>query len=205
MFRFHSWVRKPGESIAAFVSQFCCLSQHCKFEATLEDMLRDRFINDKALQNRLLAEPDLMYAKAVEIAQRNELAAQQVKDIRRGQDAKPINHVDHTKGKEVTCFRCGKRGQVVAKCSASAGVVCHFCGKKGHVQKVCRSKHKVTKRRKVNKVENPHNASDQDSGGHKDPINQVKVSLHTTSDAKGNSPILVDLWLDNYFYSQHGS
>ena len=107
MFRFHSWVRKPGESIAAFVSQFCCLSQHCKFEATLEDMLRDRLvcsINDKALQKRLLAEPDLMYAKAVEIAQRNELAAQQVKDIRRGQDAKPINHVDHTKGKEVTCF-----------------------------------------------------------------------------------------------------
>ena len=200
-FRFHSRVRKPGELIAAFVSQFRCLSQHCKFEATLEDMLRDRLvcsINDEALQKRLLAEPDLTYAKAVEIAQRNELAAQQVKDIRRGQDAKPINHVDHTKGKEVTCFRCGKRGQVVAKCSASAGVVCHFCGKKGHVQKVCRSKHKVTKRRKVNKMENPHDASDQDSGGgHKDPINQVTVSLHATSDAKGNPPILVDLRLDN--------
>ena len=86
---------------------------------------------------RLLAEPDLTYVNAIEIAQRNGLAAQQVNDIRRGQDTRPTNRIKHIKGKEVTCFQCGKRGHVIAKCSVSADVVCHFCGKKGHVQKVC--------------------------------------------------------------------
>ena len=69
-------------------------------------MLRDHLvcsINDKALQRKLLAEPDLTYSKAIEIAQRNELAAQQVKDIRRGHDM-IIDCMEHTKGKGVTVF-----------------------------------------------------------------------------------------------------
>lgn len=49
----------------------------------------------------------------------------------------------------------------------------------------------------MNKVENPQDTSDQDSEGYENPINQVTVSLHATSNAKGNPPILVDLWLDN--------
>ena len=62
-FRFHSRVRKPGESVATFVSELRCLSQFCGFGETLEDMTRDHLvcgINDDSLQKRLLAEPDLI-------------------------------------------------------------------------------------------------------------------------------------------------
>ena len=48
------------------------LSEFCNFGGTLEVMIRDRLvcgINDGAIQKRLLAEPKLTYAKAVEIAQ----------------------------------------------------------------------------------------------------------------------------------------
>ena len=49
----------------------------------------------------------------------------------------------------------------------------------------------------MKKVENPQYTSDQDSEGYKESINQVTLSLHATSNPKGNLPILVDLWLDN--------
>jgi len=61
-FKFHSRSRKPGESVADFVAELRRLSEHCKFENTLNDMIRDRLvcgIDDDALQKRLLAEPDL--------------------------------------------------------------------------------------------------------------------------------------------------
>ena len=52
-FKFHSQTRKPGESVATFVSGLCCLSQFCGFGESLEDMLRDCLmcgINDDGLQ-----------------------------------------------------------------------------------------------------------------------------------------------------------
>ncbi len=76
-FRFHSRVRKLGESVAQFVAELRCLSQFCGFGDTLEDMLRDRLVcgmDDNSLQRRLLAEQGLTYTKAVYLAQRNETA-----------------------------------------------------------------------------------------------------------------------------------
>ena len=48
------------------------IAQHCGYEATLEDMLRDRLVcagvNDSRIQRRL-SEPDLTFKKAYELAQ----------------------------------------------------------------------------------------------------------------------------------------
>ena len=55
------------------------MSEFCKFGESLELMLRNWIVcgvNDPAIQKRLLAEPKLTYAKAVEIAQGAETAAQ---------------------------------------------------------------------------------------------------------------------------------
>ena len=38
-FKFHSRVRKAGESIATYVAELRTLSEHCNFGATLNDML----------------------------------------------------------------------------------------------------------------------------------------------------------------------
>ena len=75
-YKFHSRVSKPGESVATFVSELRSLAEFCNFGGALEDMLRDRIvcgIND--IQRRLLAEANLSFAKAIELAQGMETAA----------------------------------------------------------------------------------------------------------------------------------
>ena len=34
----------PGESVADYMAELCCLAMHCKFEAYLEEALRDRLV-----------------------------------------------------------------------------------------------------------------------------------------------------------------
>ena len=69
-FNFHSRVRK--ESVATFVAGLRNLSEYCNFGESLEEsLLRDRLvcrISNHQIQKRLLAEPDLKYQKAVELA-----------------------------------------------------------------------------------------------------------------------------------------
>ena len=71
-FKFNSRSRQPGESVGTFVAELRRLSEHCQYGDTLDDMLRDRLvcgIADSRLQRRLLAEPDLTFKKALELAQ----------------------------------------------------------------------------------------------------------------------------------------
>lgn len=82
--RFHSRVRKPGETVATFVSELRSLAKFCNFGATLDDMLRDRIvcgINNGKIQQRLLAEKTLTLAKTIELAQGMETAAKNVKEL----------------------------------------------------------------------------------------------------------------------------
>ena len=88
--RFHSQSRRPGESVCTFVSELRSLSEFCKFGGSLDVMIRDHpvcGINDDGMQKQLLSEPGLTYAKAVEISQGIEMAAQNVKDTKRRAEA----------------------------------------------------------------------------------------------------------------------
>ena len=121
-FKFHSRSRKPGESVATFVAELRSLTEFCNFGTTLEAMIRDRLvcgINDSSLQKRLLAEPDLSYAKAVELALNSETATQSVKELRGKQESggsspQPVHKTDSVtpaSGQNAdffpTCYRCG--------------------------------------------------------------------------------------------------
>ena len=58
--------------MSEYVAELRKLSEHCKFEAFLDDALRDRFVcglRSEAAQKKLLFETDLTFAKAIEIAQ----------------------------------------------------------------------------------------------------------------------------------------
>ena len=88
-FKFHSRFRKQGESVSTFVAELRSLSEYCNFGDTLEVMIRDRLvcgINDDSIQRRLLAEQDLTYKKAVELAQSLEMAVQNMKDLKTKKD-----------------------------------------------------------------------------------------------------------------------
>ena len=76
-FTFHRQNQRPGETIAEYDVALRKLAVTCEFKAYLEEALRDRFIcglRSKTIQCRLLSEPKLTLAKAMEFAQGMEAA-----------------------------------------------------------------------------------------------------------------------------------
>ena len=81
MYTFNSCSHKEGESIAMYVAELKKLSTECEYGDSLNEMIWDRLVcrvNDRRIQRRLLAEPDLTFKKAMEIAQAMETADKNV-------------------------------------------------------------------------------------------------------------------------------
>ena len=148
-FRFHNRFRHPGESISAYIAELRALSEYCNF-TELEDMLRDRLVcgmNDEAIQRKLLAEPELTYARATEIAISMETAlknSQLLQNARIGdgdwtaaepRDIYQLRTSDKQNSQERTCHRCGKP-HLPSVCRFRLAK-CHNCGKIGHIKSVC--------------------------------------------------------------------
>ena len=78
-FKFHTRVRKAGETVADYVAELRSLAEFCD---SLEAMLRDRLvcgINNTVTQKRLLAETTLTYQKALDMARSQEVAAERLR------------------------------------------------------------------------------------------------------------------------------
>ena len=145
-FKFNTRLRKPGKSIATYVSELRSFAKNCNYGDTLETMLRDRIVcgvNDTVIQCRLLAEKDLDFKKAMEVAQGMESAATNVRKLtdtkqnsQAADDREPIHQIE-TKAK--SCHCCKNPGYYATTCKYK-DTVCRNCGKVGHLQKVCRSK-----------------------------------------------------------------
>ena len=164
-FKFNSRSRQNGENVATFVSELRHLAMRCDFGAALEEMLRDRLvcgIKDEHIQRRLLAEPNLTFKKAQEIAQALETADRNTADLQQQQQqvqaAVPVHAVqknrkpktirDPSASKDAkpvkgipTCYRCG--GKHLAPDCWHKETECYTRGKKGHISRVCRSKGKT--------------------------------------------------------------
>eukprot|EP00731_Ephydatia_muelleri_P019872 Em0012g697a len=172
-FYFNSCVQKESESIAQFVAELRRLAVHCEFEGTLEIMLRDRLVCgvcDPQLQKRLLAERQLTFSKALELAQAFESAESSSRDIQAVRSPSvllPVHSVDK-KGlsvpDSVSCFRCG--GKHYATTCKLKSVTCNNCGKTGHIAKVCRSNPtgaKSSAARQKGKAARGHSSEKEDS------------------------------------------
>lgn len=145
-FRFNSCVRKDGESVAAFAARLRELADKCKYQADIvKELVRDRLvcgIHDDRLQRRLLAEPDLTYDKAFELAQIHEAAERNAKELRTAQPSPSLHAIqskpDRYDRPTRPCYRCGGKHKQTECFFRNAN--CNACGKKGHIAKVCRSK-----------------------------------------------------------------
>ena len=129
------------------------LTEHCKFGDNLNEMLRDRLvcgINNEQLQRWLLAEPNLTFAKAMEISWTLETTTEEVRVLQRDAssvESLAVNVLSNTNTADTTirqtanwmptnpCYRCGEAHQA-AKCKFKQAT-CHKCKKKGHIVKVC--------------------------------------------------------------------
>jgi len=129
-------------------------------------MLRDRLvcgINDPRLQRRLLAETDITFAKALELAQAAEAADRNARELEKAAPVHTVSAHDRP-AKEggarrtlnVTCHRCGGKHLADRCCFKESD--CHYCGKKGHLAKVCRS------RLKGNATKGPRNQTPRSRG-----------------------------------------
>ena len=152
-FAFNNRAQREGETAAEFVAELRRLSEHCQFQASLDEMLRDRLVcgvRDGRLQRRLLAEPDLTFQKAFELCQASELAEKNAKELQAGQKQSHRmtgTHVmalhsevgDRKHALSLKCYCCNST-QHLARESRFKTAVCHASGKTGHIAKACRSK-----------------------------------------------------------------
>jgi len=93
---FNSRVRSPGspgESITAYMAARRQLAEYCNFGNRLEEMLRDRLVcgvNAVKIQRRLLAEANLTYKTAVDIAVGMEVASRNAQELQcRQEESRP--------------------------------------------------------------------------------------------------------------------
>ena len=80
-YKFYSRQRKPGESVATYISELRRLAKSCKFDGNLSEMLRDRLvcgIGDGSIQRRLLQQKDLTLDTATELALQTEAATKKL-------------------------------------------------------------------------------------------------------------------------------
>ena len=84
-------------------------------------------MEEPRIQRRLLAEPDVMFDKAFELASAAEAADKNVKDLQSTKSsAVPVNRLNHHQKKG--CNRCGENHCVMNCCFKTAE--CSKCGKR---------------------------------------------------------------------------
>ena len=103
-------------------------------------MLRDRLvcgIENPAIQKKLLAERNLTFEKALDIAVSMEAAIRDAKSF--DQAPSQVNKLTSrtvkqkvVKDSEVVCYRCNGKGHTANKCLFK-DAICHHCKKKGHI------------------------------------------------------------------------
>ena len=102
-------LEKDGETVAQFVAELRRLSEHCAFQETLDDMLRDRLvcgIKDSRVQRRLLSETDLTFKKAFKLSQASEVSEKNARDLHKPTGAVHAIRTQQPPKKNSPCYRC---------------------------------------------------------------------------------------------------
>ena len=146
-------------------------------------MLRDRLVcgvNDERIQRRLLAESQLEFKKAMEIATAMETADRNTRDLKNGNlsethEQPQVHRVTKEPPKQPPkdpkqwkkeCFRCGGRFHDADKCRYKDGE-CHKCRKTDHKASHCRNRRK-SGLRKGGKSGNKHHLETTEESGEKE-------------------------------------
>lgn len=162
-YKFHCRAQKENESVADYVVELKRLAMTCDFGAFLAEALRDRFVcglHADSIRKKLLAEVDLTFQRASEIALAEESASAgsetvhgKTTSVYKVSLSKPQHRHQGFDSKSKSsgaanrtwgpCYRCGERHN--AQTCKFKDTKCHSCEKMGHIAKTCRSKPKDKK------------------------------------------------------------
>ena len=158
-FKFYDFEKPQNQSVKEYIAKLRELARTCRFgksttdtalspQQVLEENLRDKFIcemkKNTRIQQRLLAEHDLTFDKATEIALSMELALQGVhmvsgsthfrQEVYKVSNQKPKKFQPKQPHKPIKpCFRCGSSGHNPAQCKFKTAQ-CNLCKKVGHIK-----------------------------------------------------------------------
>ena len=115
-----------------YVAELRALAEFYNFGDSLELMLRDRLvcgINDETTQRLLLAEAELTYKKALEIATSQETASKNVQTLRGMQSHVGTSISQVPPVEPVHLLKSGKQPQTPHEHKSKDSGTCHRCGR----------------------------------------------------------------------------
>jgi len=145
-FKFNTTIRKPGESVAQFLSALRKVAEHCEF-TDLQERLKDQFLygiqNDR-MKKRLLQQENLTLQKAYDLALAQEMTENDMtvlsapETVNKVQSSSSTSRPKFNKSNrnDKQCFRCGDASHLAPKCK-HIKTECNFCHVQGHLAKVC--------------------------------------------------------------------
>ena len=210
-FRFYQRNQATGESVHDFLADLRRLAITCEFEDFLDQALRDRFVcglRAEGMQKRLLTEPDLNIARALELDRSIEAAASETKGFKdpssiAGASGKVLNvgvaaavySGRNSSGTSPSggsyCHRCGRYDHEGRTCKYRQAK-CHLCDKIAHISPVCRrGPTKKTRDFRSRKKSRKTNVVTEDL---RDANTDSELALHALTIGKPSvKPIRVDL------------
>ncbi|KAL5500042.1 hypothetical protein EMCRGX_G011536 [Ephydatia muelleri] len=97
---------REGESIKRYAAELQKLTEHCNFGPALNEALRDRLIcgmRNQTVQKRLLVKADLNFAKALGIAEMEEMAIKDASELQLQAKPEPVHHIEKPQGLQMEC------------------------------------------------------------------------------------------------------
>ncbi|XP_021348220.1 uncharacterized protein LOC110447094 [Mizuhopecten yessoensis] len=195
-FKFHQRKQKEGETVTQFLAEHRKLSEHCNFEAFLNDALQDRFVcglASTATQRILLSEAELTLKKAVDIAVSMEMADCESRKLKETSAMfEGSKNAEQTHKVFTQCFRCGKNNHSGDSCYYKNSK-CHKCHETGHLSKMCPAN---KSRQHVNKPR-PHRSTESTQStvrgkGHKFKKKNPKINFVEDSDVDSSGAYETD-------------
>ena len=132
-FHFNQRIQSGGESVSEYVAELKRLATNCDFGQRLEEALRDRLVcglRNSNVQRKLLTEPGLTYAKAVEIALGMEAAEKNTRQLK-GNDAAIQRVLQHSARQDpgtTSRHSKGSASKVSGAMESPQSAPCHRCG-----------------------------------------------------------------------------